>query len=278
MKKFSVITVNFNNKEGLRKTIDSVLQQTYRDFEFILIDGGSTDGSLEIIQQAEQHIDYWVSESDRGIYHAMNKGILEASGTYCIFMNSGDYFHHATVLEEVSPQCDRDIITGQMIKGTGPFPTGYPSHDISMLHFAKSTIPHQATFIRKELFQHSLYDENYQIVSDWKFFIEVLVIKNCSFRKIDTVIAHVDDGGISRQQEGLLRMEREKVIKELLPERICVDYAYFTGADSPLLQITPLFNKTYGFQKFIYSLVLILTKIYIFSRKVLFRQTHPKAT
>lgn len=269
MKKFSVITINLNNKKGLLKTIDSVLQQTCRDFEFVLIDGGSTDGSLEIIQQFAGRIDYWVSEPDRGIYHAMNKGILSASGIYCIFMNSGDYFHHPTVLEEVYHVCQDDIVTGKIIRDTGDIPYGYPSNEISMFHFVKSEIPHQATFIRKELFYHTLYDEKYRIVSDWKFFIEVLVFKNCSFHILDTVISYVEDAGISIRQEALSRMEREQVLHELLPERIYVDYSYFAKADSSLLKITPMFNKTDGFQRFIYSTVLLLTKVYLFYRRIM---------
>ena len=88
--KLSVITINFNNRDGLRKTIESVVNQTYNDFEYIIIDGGSTDGSVDVIKEYADRIDYWVSEPDKGIYNAMNKGIDVAKGEYCIFMNSGD--------------------------------------------------------------------------------------------------------------------------------------------------------------------------------------------
>ena len=87
--KYSIITVNYNNKEGLRNTIESVIHQTYRDFEFIVIDGGSTDGSAEVLKEYDSQITYWVSEKDKGIYNAMNKGIAKATGDYLNFMNSG---------------------------------------------------------------------------------------------------------------------------------------------------------------------------------------------
>ena len=100
--KYSIITVNYNNKEGLRKTIESVVRQTYRDFEFIVIDGGSTDGSTDILKEYDEQINYWVSEKDSGIYNAMNKGIKKSIGDYLIFMNSGDCFYQNDVLETVN--------------------------------------------------------------------------------------------------------------------------------------------------------------------------------
>ena len=99
--KLSVITINFNNRDGLRKTIESVVKQTYKDFEYIIIDGGSTDGSVDVIKEYADKIDYWVSEPDKGIYNAMNKGIDVAKGEYCIFMNSGDVFFSNDVYNEV---------------------------------------------------------------------------------------------------------------------------------------------------------------------------------
>ena len=96
--KFSIITVNYNNKEGLRKTIESVIHQTFRDFEFIVIDGGSTDGSDDVLKEYDAQIDYWVSEPDGGIYQGMNKGIKKATGEYLNFMNSGDCFYASNIL------------------------------------------------------------------------------------------------------------------------------------------------------------------------------------
>ena len=88
--KLSIITVNYNDAKGLERTIKSVISQSYQDFEFIIIDGGSSDGSLDIIKKYERHIDYWVSEPDGGIYQGMNIGLRQAKGDYVNFMNSGD--------------------------------------------------------------------------------------------------------------------------------------------------------------------------------------------
>ena len=100
--KYSIITINYNNRDGLEKTIQSVINQTCQDFEFIIIDGGSTDGSVDIIKKYNDRINYWVSEPDKGIYNAMNKGILQAHGEYLNFMNSGDCFFDNEVLNKVN--------------------------------------------------------------------------------------------------------------------------------------------------------------------------------
>ena len=112
--KYSIITVNYNNREGLKRTIESVIHQTFRDFEFIVIDGGSTDSSAEVLKAYDEHISYWVSEKDNGIYDAMNKGIRKATGDYLNFMNSGDCFYDDDVLRNVTAYAsDADIITGR---------------------------------------------------------------------------------------------------------------------------------------------------------------------
>lgn len=114
--KLSIITVNFNDAGGLERTIKSVISQTFCDYEFIIIDGGSTDGSVEIIKVYSDRIDYWVSEMDRGIYHAMNKGVDQAHGDYCLFLNSGDSFYNDEVLEKLSKfESNDDIIVGKVV-------------------------------------------------------------------------------------------------------------------------------------------------------------------
>jgi len=114
--KLSIITVNLNNKSGLQKTIDSVISQTYKDFEWIIIDGGSTDGSKELIEQYSQYITYWISEPDKGIYNAMNKGIVQAKGEYLQFLNSGDALYDKYVLDKIlkATNITSDIITGSI--------------------------------------------------------------------------------------------------------------------------------------------------------------------
>src|SRR4051812_22804100 len=101
MPRLSIITINYNNVSGLRKTVESVVNQTSQDFEYIVIDGGSTDGSVDVLKQYAKKIKYWISEPDKGIYNAQNKGILKATGEYCHFINSGDYLVKNDVIEKM---------------------------------------------------------------------------------------------------------------------------------------------------------------------------------
>jgi len=153
--KYSIITVNFNNKEGLRQTIESVIHQTYRDFEFIVIDGGSTDGSVDVLKEYDSQIDYWVSEPDGGIYQGMNKGIKKASGEYLNFMNSGDCFYSSDVLEIVtSYQSGADFIVGKDYHYNNEthrsriYSTTTHNHDTFLCrNFRSSKFFHQTRFI-----------------------------------------------------------------------------------------------------------------------------------
>ena len=174
--KLSVITINYNNCDGLRKTIESVVNQTCRDFEYIIIDGGSTDGSVDVIKQYADKIDYWVSEPDKGIYNAMNKGIAVAHGEYLNFMNSGDCFYESTVVENVLPHlCSADFYVGNIyVDNNGhrtkdTMPQEFtPSIVLSRLVF--SWIPHQASFIKKNAFnKYGYYCEDLRIISDFLY-------------------------------------------------------------------------------------------------------------
>ncbi len=260
MKKLSIITINYNNCDGLKKTIESVINQTYSGYEYIIIDGGSTDGSVEIIKEYSDKIDYWVSEPDKGIFNAMNKGILKATGEYYNFMNSGDCFHANDVIEKIISELDKDIVVGKYIYGNLSYTWGRTSDSISMLDFVKGGISHQSSFIKKTLFENNLYDENLKIASDWKFYIDVLIFKNCTYKNIDVIVADFDATGISSVASKLNEMERTKILKEFLPERIYTDYVRLAKADSPLLELIPFFNKTNGFQKLIFNVVTILIK------------------
>ncbi|WP_321480092.1 glycosyltransferase family 2 protein [uncultured Bacteroides sp.] len=269
MKKLSIITINYNNSKGLEKTIESIIKQTYLEYEYIIIDGGSTDNSINIIKKYANKIDYWISEPDKGIFNAMNKGIEQATGEYCNFMNSGDCFHTNDVFEKVVPLLNKDIVTGKYIFGNQPHPWGAIA-TISMLDFVKGGICHQSAFIRRDLFKDNCYDENFKIVSDSKFFIDALIFKNCSYTNVDIIIADFDASGISSISSELNEIERARILREYLPERIYIDYMRFAKADSPLLELTPLFNKTNGFQKLIFHVVSFLIKM----RSLLLRTKH----
>lgn len=267
MKKLSIITINYNNCGGLRKTIESIANQTFNDYEYIIIDGGSTDGSVEVIKEYADKIDYWISEPDKGIYNAMNKGILKATGKYCNFMNSGDAFYKDDVIEKVIPYHNEDIITGiAHISNTSNY-WDYNKSTISLADLWIRGINHQSTFIKTKLLHESPYDESLKIMADWKFLVENLILKNCSFKFVNEVIADYNLNGISSLNKDKRNAEKDQIIRSILPERIYIDYIRYVNADSPLLELTPILNQTHGFNKFVYKLDYYLIRTYLLIRK-----------
>jgi len=244
-KKLSIITVNLNNSTGLLKTIKSVVSQTFSDYEYIIIDGGSTDGSVDIIKQYADKITYWVSEPDKGIYNAMNKGILQAKGEYCLFLNSGDYLYSKDVLYNVFivNYCKEDIITGnsfpiypnqptKLSKGRA-YDRKQKGESLTLYDMYKGTINHCSSFIKRKLFdKYGLYDENYKIVSDWIFFLKVIGLYGIQVEYADVIISCFDKTGISSCNRKLLEIEREKALESCIPHSILADYSYFDKLES----------------------------------------------
>ncbi len=221
--KLSIITINKNNAQGLERTIKSVINQTFKDLEYIIIDGGSTDKSLDIIKKYQDKINYWISEPDTGIFNAMNKGIKIATGEYLLFLNSGDFLIDSKVLEKIplSKFQEQIIYGGIMVNNK------YEKHftdDLTLYFFVKNSLPHCATFIHKKLFEKfGYYDENLKISSDWKFFTEAIIIHNTSFRRINQIISAFFTDGISSKNIEEVRKEKDKVLQTLFP-RIYPDY------------------------------------------------------
>lgn len=228
MPRLSVITVNLNNKKGLERTTASVVSQSFSDFEFIVIDGGSTDGSVETIRKHSTRIQYWVSEGDQGIYTAMNKGILKGNGEYCFFLNSGDYFCSDDTLEKVfNRQIGSDVVFGNLlVYEDGRFlgrSKGRP--EPTFLDIYSSTIKHQAAFIRRDLFQkYGLYDESLKIVADWAFFLKTVGLNGATVQYVDVDISCFSTGGLSYSDPDRCRTERQRVLDEYLPDLIQRDY------------------------------------------------------
>jgi glycosyltransferase involved in cell wall biosynthesis len=257
--KLSVITINYNDAKGLERTIKSVISQSYHDFEFIVIDGGSSDGSQDIIKKYERHIDYWVSEPDGGIYQGMNKGLRQAQGDYVNFMNSGDRFYSFDALERIfSLGTDADIITGTHVGSPHP---NVGKDGISLYTLCTGAVDHQASFIKRDVALRHPYDEKYKIVSDWKFFIEALIIDNCSFFYTETIVVDVDMTGVSNTATDLNRREREAVLRELFPERILTDYHLLMSIHPDLLKISPRLTKSQSIRKAIVRIARILLSI-----------------
>ncbi|WP_278377876.1 glycosyltransferase family 2 protein [Chryseobacterium arthrosphaerae] len=218
-KSLTVITINFNNRNGLQKTMDSVFRQTNKDFQYIVIDGGSSDGSKELIESNQSKINYWISEPDRGIYHAMNKGIEKATGEYILFLNSGDELLNESVIEKVIPLLHTDdIISGNLMIDDDSKDIFKPTKEIiSFLDFIEETIWHPSTFIKRSAFEKvGLYDENLKICSDWKWFLISIFKYNCTYRPIEQTISRFYKDGISSdpKSQALRREERRKTLVE----------------------------------------------------------------
>lgn len=295
--KLSIITINRNNAAGLEKTIRSVMGQTYTNFEYIIVDGASTDNSVEVIKdlisptpdpspEGEGGEDseengwrycalsqsalpslsgegqgvrlHWISEPDKGIYNAMNKGIVRASGDYLFFLNSGDTFVDNDVLKAVAEggmECD--IVVGRInfVSNEGVQFTNYQrvSDKITLYSFVNSLFPHQATFIKRELFlKYGLYEEKYKIVADWQFFLKTIVMENCSCQCIPVTISDFDNSGLTSTNGNKMMDEIEDAFKDSLPERIYLDYCEAIKMRSDMGRLVwirshPFFHKLFRF-------------------------------
>lgn len=256
--KYSIITICYNDCEGLRQTIKSVLSQTCKDYEFIVIDGGSSDGSADVIKENASQIDYWVSERDKGIYNAMNKGIKQAHGEYLSFMNSGDCFHNEHVLEDLLPHLGADIVMGCTCMGESVL---RPHTPVTLYSLCIHGVSHQATIYRRSLFETEQYDESIRLSADWKFTIKHLILNNCSYSTTDVIVADFDTTGISYQNPELVHEERRTILRQLLPERIFDDYAFMSNIRSPLLEFLPELSKRYRLHRFIVWLDKLIMRI-----------------
>ncbi|MBS1756112.1 MAG: glycosyltransferase [Bacteroidetes bacterium] len=222
MPNLSIITINFNNLPGLQTTMQSVFEQTYTDFEYIIIDGGSTDGSKEWIETHRDKLAYCISEKDNGIYHAMNKGIQQAGGKYCMFLNSGDCFVHNNVLQNSFQKINDkqpDICYGDVLfeesNGEKWVQTHAPVLDVAFLQ--KRTLNHQSSFIKRSLFYElGLYKEQYQLAADYAFYLQAF-LKSKNFFYLNEVMVHYKRDGISSRQMENYRQQMQTIWNEMLP-------------------------------------------------------------
>ncbi|MCL7764202.1 glycosyltransferase [Polaribacter sp. Z014] len=229
-KDITIITINYNNLLGLKKTMESVFDQTYKNVEYVVIDGGSTDGSKEFIEENKNKLDYWVSEPDKGIYNAMNKGIDKAVGEYLLFLNSGDYLCDKDVLSQISLELnDYDIYYGNLIElnsnsSCNKKNKGTEGKEITISTFITGSISHPSSFIKRNLFEkYGFYDESLKIVSDWKFFLIALGMNNSDIKYLNIDVSYFDMTGISNTNIDLINIERKKVLLEIVPKSILSD-------------------------------------------------------
>ncbi len=194
--KISIITINYNNIEGLKQTVESVLSQTYLDKEYIVIDGGSKDGAVDFLK-CQNKITYWVSEKDGGLYNAMNKGIRKLSGDYVIFMNSGDVFFDRNVLSDIfnGTVYNADVLYGSTIYKYGNGGILRNPRDLNVMSY-ELPFCHQSCFIKCKLMKNIEYDESYKLIADYNFFYQGWK-KNWQFVQINKIVAIYDTTGIS---------------------------------------------------------------------------------
>lgn len=219
----SLITINYNNLNGLQRTLPSVIDAMSSGIEYIIIDGGSTDGSKEYIEANNKNITFWVSEKDTGIYNAMNKGIREAKGEYLLFINSGDCINDRKSLHSAMSRLDgTNIVYGNLIVQVSEresFTKVYPD-TLGFSYFMYESLPHPAAFIKRELFSKmGMYDESFKIVSDWVFFLRAVCGEQISYKHISESFSKFYLDGISSNPENTERIvdEKKTALKQYFP-------------------------------------------------------------
>ena len=322
--RFSIITINYNNAEGLRKTLASIASQTFRDFEHIIVDGESTDGSVEIIRQyagnealrlegdkairqENSNADnlasspnylitlpsiLWISEPDKGIYNAMNKGIeivlgkrivnsfnrselVEdknkgihlANGTYVLFLNSGDTLAETTTLQQmVDCNLSADICYFDAeftYNGKSHVQRTYPDQ-LSLRFFLRDSLCHQAILYRLDTLRTiGGYDEQYKLIGDWALNVKAIILNNCSVQHYSLITTYYEIGGLSWTKEGRQRCEEEKRIflQNNLPTRVYDDFLYWESIENSDWYRRVVRIKSSRLQKILLYWVKLLNKL-----------------
>lgn len=247
--KLSIITINYNNAEGLRRTLASVAAQTYRDFEHVIVDAASADGSVDIIKEYADNADYpvsWSSKKDKGVYNGMNIGIQRATGDYIQILNSGDILAAPDVTERMVSALPEGvpILYGNMLKsydGKKIIKRDTCGHGMytpeSFLYFYKGTLNHDCAYIRRDLFDmYGLYNEEMKICSDWEWYVKAIALggEKAVYTNIDVTI--FDMNGVSEshgKNAELIKKERREYLEKILPATVLHDYDTFAF---PILQ------------------------------------------
>ncbi len=200
----SVITVVFNGEKDLETTLQTLWCQTFLDYELLVIDGDSTDGTLQIIEKNKSHINYFVSEKDEGLYHAMNKGIAAARGKFLYFLNVGDELFDRQTLQNVfadEQNLKAHLIYGKTITKQNPLGADYvfgKQISIKNFYFTSAPICHQSSFIQKKCFdQLGGFDLRYRIFADQDWFIRCFLQPHFKIVFLDRVISRFQVEGVS---------------------------------------------------------------------------------
>lgn len=284
--KLSIVTINYNNAEGLRRTLASVAAQTYRGIEHIIVDAASTDASVDVIRKYESVnrssvnplTVIWSSKKDKGVYNGMNIGIMRATGDYIQILNSGDVLAAPDVTERMmnalstlnfplSTENRIAILYGNMLKsydgkkiinrdtcGSGMYTPE------SFLYFYNGTLNHDCAYIRRDLFdKYGLYNEEMKICSDWEWYVKAIALggEKAVYTNIDVTI--FDMNGVSEshgKNADLIKKERREYLEKILPATVLHDYDAFAF---PILQYQRL--KKYHLWGFVFFMERVLFKL-----------------
>lgn len=277
MSTFSIVTVNLNNKDGLKKTIESILSQDTDDYELIVIDGASVDGSLDVIQEYSDKISYWVSEPDAGPYDAMNKGIEKASGKYLHFLNSGDYYYSKEVLSSIKSKAENfEIIWGNTCyvypnkRILTKFDPNDPITALSLENYG--CINHQAVFIKSDIIKNCGYNLKYKVLADYDFFYNKIICQKCSVKRVDDIVVYFETNGMSNnpQYADIAALERKNIRAKFLPGLVIDDYddfSYFVRDPEfyKLFKKILLTRNIKSFLVFLVRLVVLFIKRFFYS-------------
>ena len=235
----SIITINYNDAIGLQKTLTSTLSQTCTDFEHVIVDGASPDNSVEVIEKYAAEAPAkgikvtWISEKDKGIYNAMNKGIKMAAGEYVEILNAGDILASDDVVEKMYKALEEknypELLYGNMTKVSADGKVIGKSKETpySFLNYFISTLNHDCAYIKRSLFgddRYGLYDEELKIVSDWKWYTEAIGLGTVYPVYVDIDVTIFDATGISEINLAKRNEERAKVLKTITPPAVWEDY------------------------------------------------------
>ena len=258
--KLSIITINWNNANGLKDTILSIIPQLDNQVQYIVIDGMSTDGSVDVIKEYKDKITFWVSEPNKGIYGNMNRGIAEAKGEYCLFMNSGDRLAD-NILSEALTQCTGEDIVyfdTYLSYDNRRFEVLRYSPNLTLRNFYRATIGHQSTFIKTVLFsKYGLYNEHNKVLSDYEFWIKTIILENATCKHSPLLLTYYDMGGRSSKKSKELLNEENAIIEKHIPSRILRDYEFWHEKKSEMQILNWYRNQRilYGILVYIYKLI-----------------------
>ncbi len=219
--KFSIITVCLNEADSICETCESICSQTCSDFEWIIIDGHSTDGTLDILAEYKSRISCLVSTPDAGIYNAMNKGIQRASGEYLLFLNAGDSLVDASVLQRVAQAPRKDVVFGDVVikSEQGCETLAYPDR-LEKLFLLKKMICHQAVFCKRELLlRHGAFDERFKITADYDLLVRLLYLHKSTYFHVSCPVSIYKANGMSslKKYRLLRKKEGHEIRKKYFP-------------------------------------------------------------